>query len=192
MTVIEAATKAAATIDQQFESSEPQIRAALHASMQKTLSNLGRYEEAIAEGRKALEALHSVQPADTRTQVDVQIEMADDLIELSKPADAAAILNSLASTIADPELAQSELAVRYWSARGRMAAGNYQLPQALEEFERATAIVRSSSKISDAARFCDRFVLLSGGTVRGEGTEEELRTRSGIAGDLEEVFLALT
>ncbi len=47
--------------------------------------------------------------------------------------------------------------------------------------------------ISDAARFCDRFVLLSGGSVRGEGTIAELAGRAGRPLDgLEEVFLALT
>ena len=54
----------------------------------------------------------------------------------------------------------------------------------------------SIHQIRDAARVCDRFVLLSGGTVRGEGTFEELAveaaSRGGVAGDLEEVFLALT
>ena len=50
----------------------------------------------------------------------------------------------------------------------------------------------------DAARVCDRFVLLSGGRVCGEGTLDELaRSRrrpraSQTATDLEEVFLALT
>jgi len=33
----------------------------------------------------------------------------------------------------------------------------------------------SIHQISDAARVCDRFVLLSGGRVRGEGTIDELR-----------------
>jgi ABC-2 type transport system ATP-binding protein len=48
----------------------------------------------------------------------------------------------------------------------------------------------SIHQISDAARVCDRFVLLSGGRVRGEGTVEELA--KGRKPDLEEVFLALT
>jgi ABC-2 type transport system ATP-binding protein len=52
----------------------------------------------------------------------------------------------------------------------------------------------SIHQISDASRVCDRFVLLSGGRVRGEGTLDEL---SAIAHkrdekNLEEVFLALT
>jgi len=55
----------------------------------------------------------------------------------------------------------------------------------------------SIHQIKDAARVCDRFVLLSGGSIRGEGTLDELAslaaTRGAPAtGDLEEVFLALT
>jgi ABC-type multidrug transport system ATPase subunit len=55
----------------------------------------------------------------------------------------------------------------------------------------------SIHQIRDAARVCDRFVLLSGGRARGEGTRAELvamaAARGSSAGDdLEEVFLALT
>jgi ABC-2 type transport system ATP-binding protein len=72
----------------------------------------------------------------------------------------------------------------------------------------------SIHQISDAARVCDRFVLLSGGRVCGEGTIDELDRRAKALrhtngqtnpaeragregrqaerGDLEEVFLALT
>jgi ABC-type multidrug transport system ATPase subunit len=55
----------------------------------------------------------------------------------------------------------------------------------------------SIHQIRDAARVCDRFVLLSGGRTRGEGTLPELAqlaaARGGTASDdLEEVFLALT
>jgi ABC-2 type transport system ATP-binding protein len=55
----------------------------------------------------------------------------------------------------------------------------------------------SIHQIRDAARVCDRFVLLSGGRICGEGTLQELSAaaagRGSNAGDdLEEVFLALT
>jgi ABC-2 type transport system ATP-binding protein len=51
----------------------------------------------------------------------------------------------------------------------------------------------SIHQISDAARVCDRFVLLSGGATRGEGTLKELRAAANHPGAiLEEVFLALT
>ena len=50
----------------------------------------------------------------------------------------------------------------------------------------------SIHQINDAARVCDRFVLLSGGRVRGEGTLDELSGRAEGRRDLEEVFLALT
>jgi ABC-2 type transport system ATP-binding protein len=56
----------------------------------------------------------------------------------------------------------------------------------------------SIHQIADAARICDRFVLLSGGRVCGEGTLEDLSALARARGaapsrpDLEEVFLALT
>ena len=55
----------------------------------------------------------------------------------------------------------------------------------------------SIHQITDAARVCDRFVLLSGGRARGEGTQKELAAMAAALGsaagdDLEEVFLALT
>jgi ABC-2 type transport system ATP-binding protein len=56
----------------------------------------------------------------------------------------------------------------------------------------------SIHQINDAARICDRFVLLSGGRVCGEGTIDELSALAAArgadppTGNLEEVFLALT
>jgi ABC-2 type transport system ATP-binding protein len=51
----------------------------------------------------------------------------------------------------------------------------------------------SIHQLTDAARVCDRLVLLSRGRVVGEGTLEELRGQAGLTdGGLEEVFLALT
>jgi ABC-2 type transport system ATP-binding protein len=55
----------------------------------------------------------------------------------------------------------------------------------------------SIHQITDAARACDRFVLLSGGRVRGEGTFDELAALAGTSAartpaDLEDVVLALT
>jgi ABC-2 type transport system ATP-binding protein len=56
----------------------------------------------------------------------------------------------------------------------------------------------SIHQIGDAARVCDRFVLLSAGRTRGEGTLDELsalaapRMEGRNTTDLEDVFLALT
>ena len=50
----------------------------------------------------------------------------------------------------------------------------------------------SIHQITDAARVCDRFVLIGGGRIRGTGTIDELSASSGAPADLEEVFLALT
>jgi len=54
----------------------------------------------------------------------------------------------------------------------------------------------SIHQINDAARMCDRFVLLSGGRVCGEGTIDELAHKapspSPSPSSLEDIFLALT
>jgi ABC-type multidrug transport system ATPase subunit len=63
---------------------------------------------------------------------------------------------------------------------------------------RGRTLFLSIHQIRDASRFCDRFVLLSSGRVRGEGTVSELAAAAAShcaladPGDLEEVFLALT
>jgi ABC-2 type transport system ATP-binding protein len=67
-----------------------------------------------------------------------------------------------------------------------------------EASSQGRTIVLSIHQISDAARVCDRFVLLSGGRICGEGTLGELSAIARARGatlprtDLEEVFLALT
>jgi ABC-type multidrug transport system ATPase subunit len=54
-------------------------------------------------------------------------------------------------------------------------------------------LLLSIHQLIDAERFCDRFVLLAGGRVRGIGTLDDLRARTQLAsGGLEDVFLALT
>jgi ABC-2 type transport system ATP-binding protein len=56
----------------------------------------------------------------------------------------------------------------------------------------------SIHQIMDAGHVCDRFVLLSGGRVGGEGTADELASLAGsrpgvtAPADFEEIFLALT
>lgn len=63
---------------------------------------------------------------------------------------------------------------------------------------RGRTLFMSIHQVNHAARFCDRFVLLSSGRVCGEGTVQELaavaaaRNTATPSEDLEEVFLALT
>jgi ABC-2 type transport system ATP-binding protein len=58
---------------------------------------------------------------------------------------------------------------------------------------RGRTLFVSIHQLVDAARMCDRLVLLSRGQVVGEGTLPELRAQAGLTdGGLEEVFLALT
>ena len=63
-----------------------------------------------------------------------------------------------------------------------------------EHAGRGRTLFLSIHQLTDAARVCDRLVLLSGGELVAEGALDELRERSGAApgSGLEEVFLALT
>jgi ABC-type multidrug transport system ATPase subunit len=62
-----------------------------------------------------------------------------------------------------------------------------------EHAARGRTLFLSIHALTDAARICDRLVLLSGGHVVGEGTLDELRMKAGVnEGGLEEVVLALT
>ena len=58
---------------------------------------------------------------------------------------------------------------------------------------RGRSLVLAIHQLADAERVCDRFVLLGDAQVRGIGTLNELRARTGKASaGLEDVFLALT
>ena len=65
-----------------------------------------------------------------------------------------------------------------------------------EHAQSGRTVFLSIHQIGDALRVCDRFVLISGGRIRGEGTAEELaalaRRRGADPQGLEEVVLALT
>jgi ABC-2 type transport system ATP-binding protein len=62
-----------------------------------------------------------------------------------------------------------------------------------EQALKGRTLVLSIHQLVDAARVCDRLVLLSAGRVVGEGSIPELRTQADLPeGTLEEIFLALT
>lgn len=59
--------------------------------------------------------------------------------------------------------------------------------------ERGRTLMLSIHQLNDAARVCDRLVLLSEGRAVGEGAIDDLRTHAKLSeGGLEEIFLALT
>jgi ABC-type multidrug transport system ATPase subunit len=64
------------------------------------------------------------------------------------------------------------------------------------QVERGRTLMLSIHQLIDAARVCDRLVLLSDGRIAGEGTLDELRVAARLPADressLEDIFLALT
>jgi ABC-2 type transport system ATP-binding protein len=62
-----------------------------------------------------------------------------------------------------------------------------------DEAAKGRTLVLAIHQLMDAERICDRFVLLADGRVRGVGTLNDLRARTGNPiGNLEDMFLALT
>jgi ABC-2 type transport system ATP-binding protein len=62
-----------------------------------------------------------------------------------------------------------------------------------KEVAKGRTFVLAIHQLLDAERVCDRFILLANGRVRGAGTLNELRARTGLtSGSLEDIFLALT
>ena len=62
-----------------------------------------------------------------------------------------------------------------------------------KEVAKGRTLALAIHQLLDAERVCDRFILLADGHVRGVGTLNGLRARTGIAdGSLEDIFLALT
>jgi ABC-2 type transport system ATP-binding protein len=61
------------------------------------------------------------------------------------------------------------------------------------EAAKGRTLVLAIHQLTDAERVCDRFILLADGGVRGAGTLNDLRARTGLSsGRLEDIFLALT
>ena len=62
-----------------------------------------------------------------------------------------------------------------------------------KEVNKGRTLALAIHQLLDAERVCDRFILLADGHVRGVGTLNDLRVRTGIAdASLEDIFLALT
>jgi ABC-2 type transport system ATP-binding protein len=62
-----------------------------------------------------------------------------------------------------------------------------------KEVTKGRTLALAIHQLLDAERVCDRFILLADGRVRGVGTLNDLRARTGLtSGSLEDMFLALT
>jgi ABC-2 type transport system ATP-binding protein len=68
-----------------------------------------------------------------------------------------------------------------------------EIADVLREQTERRSLLLAIHQLSDAERICDRFILLSGGCIRGCGTLADLRAQTNLPGaNLEGVFLALT
>lgn len=128
--------------------------------------------------------------------------MASTREELARELDLAPLLNSRIGALSKGQRKRVLLAMGLLTPQPVLLADEPFDGLDLRQTREAAQILRTHAaagrtlflsihQISDAARVCDRFVLLSSGRVCGEGTMDELCARSGANG-LEEAFLALT
>ncbi|MBV8657239.1 MAG: winged helix-turn-helix domain-containing protein [Burkholderiales bacterium] len=142
VTVQEAAQLAASQIDSPRLAYQPEIRASLHAAMQRTFDGLGNYQDAITEGQKAMAAL-SQQPGHDPSLLDsVRIMYADSLQNLTQIDAATAELDRVATTLRPEQAPPSETLGEYWFVRGRIAALHYQWADAQHDQTMAANITR--------------------------------------------------
>lgn len=137
---------------------------------------------------------------------DGRAALRDDLV---RQLDLAGVLNRSLGTLSKGERKRVLLAIGLLTSQPALLIDEPFDGLDLRQSREAATILRTHAasgrtlflsihQIDDAARFCDRFVLLSGGRVCGEGTVPELgemavaRYPSGSYASLEEVFLALT
>jgi ABC-2 type transport system ATP-binding protein len=125
--------------------------------------------------------------------------------EVIRELDLAPLLNSAVGTLSKGQRKRALLAIGLLTPQRVLLSDEPFDGLDLRQAREAARVLRTHAaagrtlflsihQITDAARVCDRFVLLSGGRVCGEGTLTELCALASLEGatDLEEVFLALT
>jgi len=152
VTVVEAARNAAANIDTVFRNAEPQIRGALHASMQSAFAGLSDIDASIAEGRKALEALGAAPAIDARQLALVHIGLAALLAQSSKLDEAAEQLTAAEQLMQKGRLTDNGVVVRYLWARARLESFRMAPKDALEHYRRAWELAKSDLSLPPELR----------------------------------------
>jgi non-specific serine/threonine protein kinase len=177
VTVAEAARSAAAKIDTTFKSSPPEIRAALHIQMAKAFMGLTDYQAAVSEGDLALAALRAENEPEDRAIDDAELTTVEALVQLSKLPEAEARLKAMGHFLESSDSAGSELEVRYWTAKGWLAAGTLNLPEVVDAAERSWAAAKPLPDTSIRLRDGAEFDLADAYRLSGRLTESEFYIR---------------
>ncbi|MFC4160135.1 protein kinase domain-containing protein [Chitinimonas lacunae] len=125
VSVQEAAILATKKIDAPGSGYSPEVRALLHAAMQRTFDGLGDFKRALSEGEKALAALAQQTEPDPLLLDNVHVTYASTLRSLSRLEEAEAQLALVEKSLPRLNEAPNETLARYWYVKAKIASVNY-------------------------------------------------------------------
>lgn len=181
VTVAEAAKSAASRIDGAFRTAPAATRAALHGEMARAFAELTDFRAAAAEADLALAALRQQERPDDRAVADAQLVAAHALGRLARLPEAEARLQAVEALLQAPDLAGSELQVRYWMERGLLAAASLRMPDNLQAQETAWQLAQRVPDLSPRIRDQLELNLADAYRLTGKLTESESSLRRLIA-----------
>ena len=176
--VIDALRAALPNIDPDFAGHSPQIQAALHLAMQKSLSQLSDPKSALEEGRKAVLAFRSNGATDLAALTESRIWMAYDL---SRTGDYQAAKQQLDAADLDlPRLAPRvpELEVRALQVRGTLAADQLDIRGGYEASLKGLKIAERESTVPESLRDTLQFDVADSQIMLGETAAAEAALRA--------------
>lgn len=140
VTVVEAVSAAASSVERRFAKAPPALRAGLHLAMQRAFSNLARYPEALAQGRLALAAYAEAGQSATDPAAEARLTMAVDLVQVGKTDEARSALAEFAPAEGSGHLTPVSRARSLW-ARAWVSTGQLGLKESLPMLQEAARLL---------------------------------------------------
>ncbi len=173
ITVADALTTTARTIDEKFASQSPTVRAGLHQAMQSAFSELSRVQDATTEGRRALDAFAMSASPDMTAVQDVRIRLALDLVQLSRLDEAAAVIKEIDRDAGPANRQPPEFRARLLYVKSWLTAGDLSLKESLKYSREAWALVEPMTESQAPWRDKILFGLADNLGLLGESAEAE-------------------
>ena len=177
ITVADALSGAAASIDSRFAGQSANVRAGLHRAMQSALSELSRTKEAVAEGRRALAAFQADPAPELKAMQDVRIRLALDLVQLSELRDAAAVTRDIERDAGPADRQPPEFRARVLYLKAWLTAGELALKESTDDLREAWRIVEPMSEADAPWRDKILFGLADNLSMQGDAVQAELLYR---------------
>ena len=177
--VATAVKNAASHIDSAFGGSAPAVRAALHGALQKVWVGLKDFSASVDEGHKALAALQAAPPADAlRREAAIRLELAIPLAQMGQLPEASAEIDHAERLLAQRKVADPEMSVQVWNARGFVAMLRFDTEAATKDYHQALVLGQSSSAVPIDLQDKVAFNQADALRVAGHAAESEAQFRA--------------